>query len=98
MIARTPGFGARRHYFIDNSRLHFRELFVSQGNPVKIAYSIIYSAQTNPWFFATTTPALSRLAHSAASQACIIRKCDRGKFPPDFETIFREIENLITIK
>lgn len=31
-------------YFIDNSRLHFRELFVSQGNPVKIAYSYQTSA------------------------------------------------------
>lgn len=42
-------------YFIDNSLLHFRELFVGQENRFKRPTPITISAPMGQWFSATTT-------------------------------------------
>ena len=44
-------------YFIDNSLLHFRELFIGQGKLQKKTYTYHYtttSAKMESWFFVTT--------------------------------------------
>ena len=54
-------------YFIDNSRLHFRELFIREVNPVKIAYAYHYQDSDGRMIFrydnAAHRPTLPRPAH-----------------------------------
>lgn len=85
-------------YFIDNSRLHFRELFVSQGNPVKIAYSYHYQRAAETMIFrydnAPHYPHLPTAPHHKhVSDDRVI-----AATMPEFEAVLREIENLIDIK
>jgi hypothetical protein len=42
-------------YFIDNSRLHFRELFIQQGEPLKRAMCTITKRPMGHWFSVMTT-------------------------------------------
>lgn len=82
-------------YFIDNSRLHFRELFVGQGNPAKIAYSYHYQradakmVDNSPHY-----PDLSSAPHHKHTADENVIESNL----PDFETVLREIENLIAVK
>ena len=85
-------------YFIDNSRLHFRELFVGQGNPVKIAYSYHYQRADETMVFrydnAPHYPNLPTAPHHKhTSDENVI-----AANSPEFESVLREIENLITVK
>ena len=85
-------------YFIDNSRLHFRELFVGQGNPVKIAYSYHYQQGDSTMIFRYDNsphyPDLPSAPHHkhTADESVV----ETGL--PDFESVLREIENLIAVK
>ena len=85
-------------YFIDNSRLHFRELFVGQGNPVKIAYSYHYQRADETMVFRyDNTPHYPNLPtaphHKHTSDENVI-----AANSPEFKSVLREIENLITVK
>lgn len=85
-------------YFIDNSRLHFRELFVGQGNPAKIAYAYHYQrADATMVFRYDNSPhypdLLSAPHHKHTADENVI-----ASNSPDFETVLREIENLIAVK
>ena len=85
-------------YFIDNSPLHFRELFVGQGNPVKIAYSYHYQQGDATMIFRYDNsphyPDLSSAPHHKHTADEIVVEAGL----PDFESVLREIENLIAVK
>lgn len=85
-------------YFIDNSRLHFRELFIRQGDPLKIACAYHYQHPDGTMVFrydnAPHYPDLPTAPHHKhISEENVI-----AANPPDFETVIREIENLIIMK
>jgi len=85
-------------YFIDNSRLHFRELFVGEGNPVKLAYTYHYQrADESMVFRYDNTPHFPHLStaphHKHIAEVEVVATA-----PPDFETVLQEIESLISAK
>jgi hypothetical protein len=85
-------------YFIDNSRLHVRELCIRQGNPVKIAYAYHYQDSSGRMVFrydnAPHYPDIPTAPHHKhISEANVI-----AAYPPDFEAVLREIENLLVMK
>jgi hypothetical protein len=85
-------------YFIDNSRLHFRELFVRQETPVKIAYAYHYQHSDGAMIFHyDNAPHFPNLLtgphHKHTSETNVI-----AANSPDFETVIREFENLIALK
>jgi hypothetical protein len=85
-------------YFIDNSRLHFRELFIREVNPVKIAYAYHYQDSDGRMIFrydnAPHYPALPTAPHHKhVSDANVV-----AANPPNLEAVLREIENLLVMK
>ncbi len=82
-------------YFIDNSRLHFRELFVGQGVFAKIAYSYHYQSADEAMVFRyDNTPHYPHLP-SAPHHKHVGDEAVIAAELPDFETVLREIERLI---
>ena len=85
-------------YFIDNSRLHFRELFVGQGDPAKIAYSYHYQqADATMIFRYDNSPHYPDLSSAPHHKHTVDENVIEASLP-DFETVLREIENLIAVK
>ncbi|MEW6084172.1 MAG: DUF6516 family protein [Chloroflexota bacterium] len=85
-------------YFIDNSRMHFRELFVGQGNPAKIAYSYHYQrADAKMVFRYDNSPHYPDLSSAPHHKHTADENVIESNLP-DFETVLREIENLIAVK
>lgn len=84
-------------YFIDNSRLHFRELFVGQGSFAKIAYSYHYQSADETMIFrydnAPHYPDLSSTPHHKHTTEGEVVATNQ----PDFESVLREIEKLIAV-
>lgn len=82
-------------YFIDNSRLHFRELHVRKGEPYKKAYSYHYqNADENLIFRYDNAPHYPDLVtaphHKHRGENDVI-----SASPPDLEEVLKEIEGLI---
>lgn len=85
-------------YFIDNSRLHFRELFVGQGKFIKIAYSYHYQLANGAMIFrydnAPHYPGLlSAPHHKHLADGEVI-----AANLPEFESVLHEIEDMIAVK
>lgn len=85
-------------YFIDNSRLHFRELFVGEKEPFKLAYTYHYQRADETMIFRyDNTRHFPRLPtaphHKHVTDTEVV-----ATPPPEFETVLREIESLISIK
>lgn len=85
-------------YFIDNSRLHFRELFVGETNPVKLAYTYHYQRADETIIFRYDNtrhfPHLPTAPHHKHVTDIEVVATDL----PEFETVLREIESLINTK
>jgi len=84
-------------HFIDNSLLHFRELFVKQDNPVKKAYTYHYqSADGTMVFRYDNAPHFPHLPtapnHKHAGENEVV-----AADIPDLQTVLKEIEGLIRV-
>ena len=82
-------------YFIDNSLLHFRELFVGQENPFKKTYTYHYQCEDGTIVFrydnAPHFPNLSTAPHHKHVGETDVVAANA----PDLESVLREIEALI---
>jgi hypothetical protein len=82
-------------HFIDNSLLHFRELFVKQDNPVKKAYTYHYQREDGTMVFrydnAPHFPHLPTAPHHKHVGEDEVIAADA----PDLQSVLREIEALI---
>lgn len=82
-------------HFIDNSLLHFRELFIKQDNPVKKAYTYHYQREDETMVFRyDNTPHYPHLStaphHKHVGETDVI-----AANAPDLESVLKEIEALI---
>ena len=82
-------------HFIDNSLLHFRELFVKQGNPIKKTYTYHYQQADGTMVFrydnAPHFPKLPTAPHHKHVGENDVITADS----PDLESVLKEIEALI---
>lgn len=82
-------------YFIDNSLLHFRELFVGQENPFKKTYAYHYQRADGTIVFrydnARHFPNLSTAPHHKHVGETEVVAADA----PDLESVLKEIEAII---
>ena len=82
-------------YFIDNSFLHFRELFVGQENPFKKTYTYHYQRADGAIIFrydnAPHFPHLSTAPHHKHIGENDVVAANA----PDLESVLKEIETLI---
>jgi len=82
-------------YFIDNSLLHFRELFVGQENPFKKTYIYHYQRADGTIVFrydnARHFPNLSTAPHHKHIGETEVVAADA----PDLESVLKEIEAII---
>jgi hypothetical protein len=82
-------------YFIDNSRLHFRELFIGESQPIRKSYSYHYQRPDGALVFrydnAPHYPDLpSAPHHKHMGESDVI-----AAEPPDLSNVLKEIENII---
>lgn len=82
-------------YFIDNSLLHFRELFVGQERPFKKTYTYHYQRADGAMVFrydnAPHFPKLSTAPHHKHVGENDVVAADA----PDLQSVLKEIESLI---
>ena len=82
-------------YFIDNSLLHFRELFVGQENPIKKTYTYHYQREDGTMVFrydnAPHFPHLPTAPHHKHVGEAEVVAADA----PDLQSILKEIEGTI---
>jgi hypothetical protein len=82
-------------YFIDNSFLHFRELFVGQDNPFKKTYTYHYQRADGKMIFrydnAPHFPALPTAPHHKHLGETEVIAANA----PDLQSVLKEIEALI---
>ncbi len=82
-------------HFIDNSVLHFRELFVKQDNPVKKAYTYHYQREDGTMVFrydnAPHFPHLPTAPNHKHNGENDVVAAD----VPDLQSVLKEIESLI---
>jgi hypothetical protein len=82
-------------YFIDNSLLHFRELFVGQDNPFKKTYAYHYQRADGRMVFrydnAPHFPELPAAPHHKHIGETDVIAADA----PDLQSVLKEIEGLI---
>jgi hypothetical protein len=82
-------------YFIDNSRLHFRELFIQQGEPLKKSYVYHYQKADGTLVFRYDNsphyPDLPTVPHHKhIGDAEVV-----SSSPPDLQEVLNEIAALI---
>lgn len=82
-------------HFIDNSLLHFRELFVKQDNPVKKAYTYHYQREDGTMVFRyDNAPHFLHLS-TAPNHKHVGGNEVIAADAPDLQSVLKEIEALI---
>ena len=94
-IAAKPGFYESMYIVIDNSLLHFRELFVGQENPFKKTYTYHYQRADGTILFRyDNAPHFPNLPtapnHKHIGETEVI-----ASDAPDLQSVLKEIEALI---